>query len=94
MEVLGPLPKGFRIVKHHPIQPFKIRQDSVPVGFDDGTAHFIQEASNSLKPLEISKDNVYKTKNICLALNLQPYLRDSIVLLRIQILLILLKFKC
>ena len=57
-------------MRHRPIQPFKIRQDSVPVGFDDGTAHFIQEASNSLKPLEISKDNVYKTKNICLALNL------------------------
>lgn len=39
------------------------------MGFNDGTAHFTQEASNSLKPLKISKDNVYKTKNICLALN-------------------------
>lgn len=58
-------------MRHRPIQPFKIRQDTVPVGFNDGTAHFTQEASNSLKPLEISKDNVYKTKNICLALNLK-----------------------
>lgn len=56
-------------MRHRPIQPFKIRQDTVPVGFNDGTAHFTQEASNSLKPLKISKDNVYKTKNICLALN-------------------------
>lgn len=63
------------------------------MGFDDGrTAHFTQEASNSLKPLEIS-ENFYKLHLFSFESD-KPYLRHSIVLLRIQILLILLKFKC